>query len=295
MRPYVIEFIQTVNIYFDIHVYSLGTTYYVGKILDAFSMIIGKYPFKKVITNSDIGQRFYKKSIGYLDIGHSNILIIDDRSDVWDFDTHLLYKIIPYKNAFEKVKSKVNDNSNYLDDSDDSDYADDTDDTYDTILGDSYKSLVLDDSNFETDTDSEIETDTNTETKTDTNTETKTDTNTETKTDTNLCEYTYVEKSPLIDDNFMKKNNIIKSSTTNDQLQLRSNKKICGRFTIYDIVPLSSKKKMIKSTDIELFKLSKLIEKYFTLNPLDSFNVIKFKNMVLKNDYFEPINFNKFQ
>ena len=44
-------------------------------------------------------------------------------------------------------------------------------------------------------------------------------------------------------------------------------------------------KKNIKSTDIELLKLVNLIENYYSLYPKDSFNIQKFKNLILKNDY----------
>lgn len=165
MRPFVIYFLMKIDKYFDIHVYSLGSIEYITKILDAFNLLLKKNLFKKVIANQNTGQRFYRKLIANLDIGFSNILIIDDRSDVWNFDTHLLYKIIPYTNTFDVFEYELDNNKIY------------------------YNSLT---------------------------------------------------------------------------------------------------------TDTELLKLAKLIDKYFLLYPFNSFNMSKFKNIVLNHDYLESINFEFF-
>ena len=101
MRPYLIEFISNINKYFNIHIYSLGTYEYVNNILIKIFDILGYNPFNKIIANNSTNNRFYKKKSTLLNIGYSNLLIIDDRSDVWSFDKHNLYKIKPYNKPYE--------------------------------------------------------------------------------------------------------------------------------------------------------------------------------------------------
>jgi len=99
MRPYLKEFLINVNKYFDIYVYSLGTIDYITKIVNAIVKLIGFDPFKKIISN-DIYDKYYDKRISKLNIGISNILIIDDRIDVWKNDKHRVYNISRYNQPY---------------------------------------------------------------------------------------------------------------------------------------------------------------------------------------------------
>ena len=96
-RPYLKEFIIKMHSFFNIHIYSLGMNKYINKIVEEISKIIGFNPFCKIIANTNICNRFMNKRICNLSIGLSNLLIIDDRDDVWNFDKHNLYKIQPYQ------------------------------------------------------------------------------------------------------------------------------------------------------------------------------------------------------
>lgn len=96
-RPFLKQFMITMNKYFNIHIYSLGMDDYIKNILDAIINLIGINPFCNIMANTDIKNRFLNKKLIELNIGLSNVLIIDDRSDVWKFDKHNLYKIPAYK------------------------------------------------------------------------------------------------------------------------------------------------------------------------------------------------------
>jgi len=95
-RPYLKQFIITMNKYFNIHIYSLGMLDYVENIINAIVESIDFNPFCHLIANTNIENRILSKRLIDLDIGFSNVLIIDDRSDVWLFDKHNLYKIPKY-------------------------------------------------------------------------------------------------------------------------------------------------------------------------------------------------------
>jgi hypothetical protein len=98
-RPYLDEFITTVNKYFDIYIYSAGGTTYVNNVIDALEKYLGCKPFIKVISNNPDSITFYKK-LSKLNIGYSNVLIIDDNNYPWSFDRHNLIKIYPYDASF---------------------------------------------------------------------------------------------------------------------------------------------------------------------------------------------------
>ena len=99
-RPYLKEFIINMNHYFNIHIYSLGMNEYINKIIEGITNLVGFDPFCHIIANVDINNRYRDKKLYKLSIGLSNVLIIDDRKDVWKFDRHNLYQILPYKSAY---------------------------------------------------------------------------------------------------------------------------------------------------------------------------------------------------
>ena len=98
-RPYLKKFIIEMHNHFNIHIYSLGMIDYIEKIIDAIIRLVGFNPFCHLIANYNYDNRIYNKKICKLYIGLSNLLIVDDRKDVWNFDKHYLYQIIPYTYA----------------------------------------------------------------------------------------------------------------------------------------------------------------------------------------------------
>lgn len=111
-RPYLLEFIITINKYFDIYVYSTGSYTYIHNILNEIGRLLGFYPFKKVIANPDGRNRFNVKKLINLDVGYSNVIIIDDNISVWLYDKHHVFKIKPYEDAF--IKSPFKDIDSFL-------------------------------------------------------------------------------------------------------------------------------------------------------------------------------------
>ena len=112
-RPFLKQFMITMNKYFNIHIYSLGMDDYIKNILDAIMDLIGINPFCNIMANTNIKNRFLNKKLIELNIGLSNVLIIDDRSDVWKFDKHNLYKIpaynlLTYDNELLKIVRTIN-------------------------------------------------------------------------------------------------------------------------------------------------------------------------------------------
>ena len=102
MRPGLIEFLLNMNKYFNIYVYSLGTTEYINEILSKITDMIGYNIFHIVMANPVYGQRFYKKYLTNLKLSKTNTLIIDDRADVWAHDKICLYKIPAYNKPYVK-------------------------------------------------------------------------------------------------------------------------------------------------------------------------------------------------
>lgn len=104
-RPYLKEFILLMHQYFNIHVYSLGMNDYIDTIIDAIIILTGINPFINIIANTKTNRLLNKKLIN-LEIGLSNVLIIDDRTDVWTYDKHNVLQILPYKlyEIFDNVK-----------------------------------------------------------------------------------------------------------------------------------------------------------------------------------------------
>ena len=95
-RPFLKQFLLIMYKYFNIHIYSLGMENYIEAIINGITGLITFNPFCYVITNTDINNKIYYKKLINFDIGYSNVLIIDDRSNVWNFDKHNLFQINPY-------------------------------------------------------------------------------------------------------------------------------------------------------------------------------------------------------
>ena len=271
MRPFLCTFIQTIDEFFNIYVYSLGSINYIDKILNAITFIIDKNPFKKIIANPINGQQFHKKNISNLDIGFSNILIIDDRSDVWNFDKHLLYKIIPYNSVFNHIyqidtythtETNTNTNTNTNTKTNTNTYKQKTSHRINKFP--MFNKIIFENSIYETDSENSLSTDT---LSADSLSGDILYEESESETDSEETDSTY-SSEPKTEP----KTEPINSPKTEPKTDLINSP---------DIII----KKYIKSTDIELLKLVNLIKKYYSLYPKDSFNIFQFRNLILKNDY----------
>lgn len=98
-RPYLEDFLHLINKYFNIYIYSSGSDKYINNIVDALEKLIQYKPFKKVIANKNNIYEYIKKS-SKLNIGYTNMLIIDDNPYHWTFDKHNLYTIKPYTKPY---------------------------------------------------------------------------------------------------------------------------------------------------------------------------------------------------
>ena len=63
--------------------------------------------FNMIKTNSDIYTIKYRKYLSKLNLPRSNVLIIDDRIDVWPYDKHHLYNIIPYNDPYDNIDNEL--------------------------------------------------------------------------------------------------------------------------------------------------------------------------------------------
>jgi TFIIF-interacting CTD phosphatase-like protein len=97
IRPNLFEFIQTIDLYFNIHIYSLGSYDYVLRILHCLEGKIGHKFYDRFITNND-SMSLRSKQMSKISLSTYNTLIIDDRHDVWRYDKHILYNIKSYDN-----------------------------------------------------------------------------------------------------------------------------------------------------------------------------------------------------
>jgi TFIIF-interacting CTD phosphatase-like protein len=97
IRPNLFEFIQTINLYFTIHIYSLGSYEYILRILNCLEEKIGHKFYDQFITNND-SMSLRSKQMSKISLSTYNTLIIDDRHDVWTYDKHILYNIKSYDN-----------------------------------------------------------------------------------------------------------------------------------------------------------------------------------------------------
>lgn len=97
IRPNLFEFIQTIDLYFNIHIYSLGSHNYVLRILNCLEGKIGHKFYDRFMTNNN-SMSLRTKQISKISLSTYNTLIIDDRHDVWKYDKHILYNIKSYDN-----------------------------------------------------------------------------------------------------------------------------------------------------------------------------------------------------
>lgn len=110
LRPYFRELIRFCEDKFEMHVYTMGNRKYaenIIKIIDPSNIY-----FQNRIITRDENENLLEKNLNRLSSEHSNIVVLDDRGDVWNFCTNLI-NIRPYYffksgdiNAPEKLKNK---------------------------------------------------------------------------------------------------------------------------------------------------------------------------------------------
>lgn len=87
VRPNLIEFLNCVSRMFEIHVYTMGTKEYAHAVcsnLDPNGVI-----FNKIISRDDSPSKL-KKSIKRITKINRNVVILDDRADIWDYSSNLI-------------------------------------------------------------------------------------------------------------------------------------------------------------------------------------------------------------
>ena len=97
IRPNLYEFIQYIDSFFNIHIYSLGSYDYILRILKCLEGKIGHKFYNSFITNNNL-MSLRTKHMSNIFLSTYNTLIIDDRYDVWKYDKHILYNIKSYNN-----------------------------------------------------------------------------------------------------------------------------------------------------------------------------------------------------
>lgn len=95
IRPNLYEFIQYIDSFFNIHIYSLGSYDYILQILKCLEGKIGHKFYNSFITNNNL-MSLRTKHMSNIFLSTYNTLIIDDRHDVWKYDKHILYNIESY-------------------------------------------------------------------------------------------------------------------------------------------------------------------------------------------------------
>lgn len=97
IRPNLLEFIQYINLFFNIYIYSLGSYDYILRILNYLERKIGYKFYNSFITNNE-SMSLRTKHTSKIFLSTYNTFIIDDRHDVWKYDKHILYNIKSYDN-----------------------------------------------------------------------------------------------------------------------------------------------------------------------------------------------------
>lgn len=88
LRPFLKKFLRKMSKLFEIHVYTMGTRDYASEIcrnIDPTGRIFGD----RIVTRCENFNEM-KKSIDRITSIHSNVVILDDRADVWDYSSNLV-------------------------------------------------------------------------------------------------------------------------------------------------------------------------------------------------------------
>ncbi|KAK6090027.1 hypothetical protein P3W45_001073 [Vairimorpha bombi] len=87
-RPYLNYMLECIYKKYEIHVYTMGTKVYAKKIVSIIDPN-KKYIGRRILSRDENGLEF-KKDLNRLFSIHSNVVILDDRDDIWDYSSNLV-------------------------------------------------------------------------------------------------------------------------------------------------------------------------------------------------------------
>ncbi|KAM0678143.1 CTD phosphatase Fcp1 [Binucleata daphniae] len=93
LRPFLHELLEYCIIHFEMHVYTMGNRDYAQKIVQIIDPK-SKYFNNRIITR-DENQLSLEKSLNRFTTEHKNVIVLDDRGDVWKFCKNLI-NVKPY-------------------------------------------------------------------------------------------------------------------------------------------------------------------------------------------------------
>ncbi|KAK6460448.1 hypothetical protein DFJ63DRAFT_290595 [Scheffersomyces coipomensis] len=94
VRPGLSEFLEEVSKFYEMHIYTMATRNYalaIAKIIDPN----GKYFGDRILSRDESGSLTHKNLKRLFPVDQSMVAIIDDRGDVWQWESNLI-KVVPY-------------------------------------------------------------------------------------------------------------------------------------------------------------------------------------------------------
>lgn len=94
VRPGLKEFLEEITKFYELHIYTMATRNYalsIAKIIDPD----GKYFGDRILSRDESGSLTHKNLKRLFPVDQSMVVIIDDRGDVWQWESNLI-KVIPY-------------------------------------------------------------------------------------------------------------------------------------------------------------------------------------------------------
>jgi RNA polymerase II subunit A-like phosphatase len=94
IRPGLAEFLQEVSKKYEMHIYTMATRNYalaIARIIDPD----GKYFGDRILSRDESGSLTHKNLKRLFPVDQSMVVIIDDRGDVWQWESNLI-KVVPY-------------------------------------------------------------------------------------------------------------------------------------------------------------------------------------------------------
>ncbi|WUR03063.1 RNA polymerase II subunit A C-terminal domain phosphatase (FCP1) [Vairimorpha necatrix] len=88
LRPYLNYMLECLYKKYEIHVYTMGSKVYAKKIVKIIDPS-KKYIGNRILSRDENGLGF-KKDLNRLFSIHSNVVILDDRDDIWDYSSNLI-------------------------------------------------------------------------------------------------------------------------------------------------------------------------------------------------------------
>lgn len=94
LRPGLLEFLEKMSEKYEMHIYTMATRSYalaIAKIIDPD----GKYFADRILSRDESGSLTHKNLKRLFPVDQSMVAIIDDRGDVWQWESNLI-KVVPY-------------------------------------------------------------------------------------------------------------------------------------------------------------------------------------------------------